>query len=164
MSFKAKISLPSSVRRYQGGYGAQAIPWILAAVTAASVAATVVETRNAGIATANNAAMQSRVEGDAAKQQEIQRRQQLMRALATQNAAAGAEGIETDGSVAAGARRQINQNENDLLVTDANASVRQSMLASQASNARAAGNLGAVASLLGGATKTYNAVPSTAKS
>lgn len=128
-------------------------------MTAAGTVATAVQTRNAGIATANNAAMQSRVEGDAAKQSEIQRRTQLMRALSSQNAGAGAAGVETSGSVGAGIRTQITQNQNDLLVTDANASARQSMLAAQASNARASGNLGAAASLLNGAQKTYNTIP-----
>lgn len=103
--------------------------------------------------------MQSRIEGDAAKGQEIQRRQNLLRALSSQNAAAGAGGVETSGSVGAGIRRQITQNQNDLLSIDAGTSARQSMLASQASNARAAGNMGAAASLLDGAAKTYNATP-----
>lgn len=156
---KAQIRIPSRVRRLQGGVAAAAIPWIVAAASAAGAVAGAVIQRNAGIATANNAAMQARIEGDAAKQQEIQRRQNLLRALSSQNASAGAGGIETSGSVGAGIRRQINQNNNDLLSIDAGTSARQSMLASQASNARRAGNIGAAASLLDGAVKTYNAIP-----
>lgn len=82
-----------------------------------------------------------------------------MRALSSQNAAAGAGGIETSGSAGAGIRRQIDQNSNDLLTIDANSSARQSMLQSQASNAVRAGNLGAAVSLLDSSAKTYNAVP-----
>jgi hypothetical protein len=102
---------------------------------------------------------QARIEGDAAKQQEIGRRRDLMRALATQNASAAAGGIETSGSFAAGVRRQINENSNDLLTVDANASARQSLLATQASNSRAAGNLGGAVSLLDSVGKVYNATP-----
>lgn len=146
-------------RSKQRGVTLAAIPWIIAATAAAGAVGSAVMQHNAGVATKNNAIFQARIEGDAAKQQEITRRQNLLRALSSQNAAAGAGGVETSGSVGAGMRRQINQNNNDLLVVDANASSRQSMLQSQASNAVRAGNMGAAVSLLDGGVKTYNAIP-----
>lgn len=145
--------------KYQRGIAAAAIPWVIAAVSAAAGTAGAVMSIRAGNAQASQAKMQARSEADSAKQQEINRRQQLLRALATQNAAAGAAGIQTDGSFGAGLRRQINQNQNDLLTIDSNNSSRQAQLAAYASNARAAGIGGAVTSVLDGAVGAMKAAP-----
>lgn len=130
--------------------------------TAAAVATTVaagtysaVQARNAGIAQSNELKAQSRVEGLAAKQNEIERRRDLIRALSSQNAAAGAAGVTTDGSIGAIMKRDIRDNQNDLLVSSANSSAQSSLRRSQASNSRQQGNIRAVTSLLDTGAKTY---------
>jgi hypothetical protein len=104
--------------------------------------------RNAGLAQSNDMKYQAYVEGLSAKQQEIDRRRSLLRALASANAAAGAGGIETSGSFGGIVRQSIKDNTNDLLIGAANASAKQQTLSIGARNARAAGNNNAAMSLL----------------
>jgi hypothetical protein len=117
-------------------------------------------TRNAGIAQQQQYNYQAYTEGLAAKQREIDRRRDLMRALAAQNAAAGVGGIETGGSFGAIVRRNINENQNDLLVSQANLSARQMGLRTAGLNARSSANAGATVSLLDTAGKVYNEIGS----
>lgn len=142
----------------------------VAAVPAWVGVATAVVGAGAGIYSAYNTAKtgaiqaaelkaQARTEADAAMQQQIERRRDLLRALASQNAAAGAAGIETGGSFGGIVRRQINENSNDLLVQDANSQSRQRALASRASNARQSANASAATSLLDTAGTTYKNWP-----
>lgn len=113
----------------------------------------------AGAEQANELRVQARAEGNAAKQQEIERRRNLMRALASQSAAAGAMGIETSGSFGNLMSRDIQDNENDLLVANAGTSLRQRSLAAAASNARRTGRGNATASLLDTAGRTLQSFP-----
>jgi len=123
--------------------------------TVAAGAYSAVQARNAGIAQSNELKAQSRVEGLAAKQNEIERRRDLIRALSSQNAAAGAAGVTTDGSIGTIMKRDIRDNQNDLLVGDANASAQARLRRSQASNSRQQGNIRAVTSLLDTGKSTY---------
>lgn len=119
---------------------------VLTAILASTAVATVAsgymaaqQQRNAGIQADNQAQAQARAEGDAAKGREITRRQDLMRALSSQNAAAGAAGISTDGSFGGVVRTNIKQNQQDLLTDAAGVSARRQALLDQGSNARRAG-------------------------
>lgn len=111
------------------------------------------ESRNAGIAANQQAQSQARLEGDAAKGREIQRRQDLLRALASQNAAAGAAGVETSGSIGGIMRTNIKQNQQDLLTDAAGAGARRVALLAQGSNAQRSGNAQAFGTLLDTASK-----------
>lgn len=71
-----------------------------------------------------------------------------MRALASQNAAAGGAGIETGGSFGLLARTDIRDARNDLLVERASSAQRIRSLTSQGRNARATGNARATLTLL----------------
>lgn len=150
----SKLHFPRHIRRKQGGWAA--LPYIIATVGVAGAGVSAYSSIEQGKAASNQAKAQARAEGDSAKQQQIDRRRQLLTALASQNAAAGAGGIETNGSVAAGVRTNIRDNSNDLLVIGANNSARQQALREQASNATFAGNLGAASSLLDAAPKAYS--------
>ncbi len=83
----------------------------------------------AGIAQKNEADMKARQAGLEAGQKQIQIRQNMLKALASQNAAAGASGIGTGGSFGANVNRQITQNQNDLLALSADTSAQQSLYA-----------------------------------
>lgn len=110
---------------------------------------------DAGVATKQQNQFQARIEGDAAKGREIQRRQDLMRALSSQNAAAGAAGVETSGSIGGIARTNIKQNQQDLLTDAAGVGARRVALLTAGDNAQRAGNLQAAGSLLDTAGKAY---------
>ena len=81
-----------------------------------------------------------------AKQIDI--RQKMLQAMASQNAAAGAGGIGTGGSFGAGITRQITQNQSDLLTTSTNAATQEQLFTLQGNNAATTGELQAGASLL----------------
>lgn len=110
--------------------------------------ASAVQQRNAGKDQEALLKSQAKNESIAAEQREIERRRSLVRALASQNAAAGAAGIETGGSASAIARADIRDAQNDLLYDTYNSSARQRALRSQASNAARIGNTNAAVSLL----------------
>jgi hypothetical protein len=130
------------------GGGSAALGGTILGATAASGLMSATAARNAGIAQSNDMKYQAYVEGLSAKQQEIDRRRSLLRALASANAAAGAGGIETSGSFGGIVRQSIKDNTNDLLIGAANASAKQQTLSIGARNARAAGNTNAALSLL----------------
>lgn len=127
---------------------------IAVATTAVAAGASAYEQHEAGVAASNQAKDKARIAADQATQQQINQRQNLLRALASQNAQAGAGGIGTGGSFGANAKRQITQNQNDLLVTGAGASAQIQGYNQQASSALLQGNIGAGVSLLDGASKT----------
>lgn len=121
------------------------------AATAAGLLGTVgsaYASHTAGEAQAKDAAMRSRQAGLEAGQKQINIRQNMLKALASQNAAAGAAGIGTGGSFGANAGRQIKQNQNDLLALNADTSAEQSQYSAQGANAITGGNIKAGASLL----------------
>jgi hypothetical protein len=114
-----------------------------AAVVSAGVGA--YESHEQGVAQANEAKQKARVEADNAKQQQITQRQNMLRALGSQNAGTlGAVGTGQGTSFAANANRQITQQQNDLMVSQANSSAQTSLLDQQASNDISAGNAGAI--------------------
>jgi hypothetical protein len=122
---------------------------IIAAVsTAASAGAAAYASHEQGVAASNQAKQKARVEADKETQNQINMRQNMLKALASQNAAAGVGGV---GVNKAGAMRQINQAQNDIMVSRANSSAQVSLLDQQAANDRAAGNIGAVGDLAKGA-------------
>jgi hypothetical protein len=102
----------------------------------------------AGEAQKNDATMRARQAGLEAGQKQINIRQNMLKALASQNAAAGAAGIGTGGSFGANVNRQITQNSSDLLALNADTSAEQSQYNAQGNNAVTTGNLKAGASLL----------------
>jgi hypothetical protein len=106
------------------------------------------EQHKAGVAQAADAAMRSRQAGLEAGQKQINIRENMLKALASQNAAAGAAGIGTGGSFGANVNRQISQNQNDLLALSADTSAEESQYGAQGRNAIAGGNVKAGASIL----------------
>src|SRR5438105_2604289 len=117
----------------------------VAAVASAGVAA--YSSHEQGVAVANADKRKARIESDSEGQKQINMRTNMLKALATQNAAAGAAG----GSVnRAGALRQITEAQNDVMISRSNSSAQVSLLDQAASNARAAGDLGAVGDIAGG--------------
>lgn len=117
-------------------------------LAAAGAIAGAVATHQAGTAQKADAAMKSRQAGLEAGQKQISIRQNMLKALATQNAAAGASGIGTGGSTGANIGRQITQNSSDLLALSADTSAEQSQYAAQGENAMTGANVKAGASLL----------------
>lgn len=95
---------------------------------------------------------QARQEQTAARESEIQRRRDLLRALATQNAQAGAQRVAFSGGKAAIAAYDVAQAKRDTLVAQVNSSTKIAALKSAASNAAFQGKVGAAASLLDTAT------------
>lgn len=129
---------------------------IASVASVASAGAAAYETHQAGVQAADQAKAKARVEADRAAQEQINTRQNMLRALASQNAGTlGAVGTGSATGFGAGARRQITQNQNDLLVSKANASAQISLLDQQASNAVSAGNIGAVGDIIKGGVDTY---------
>jgi hypothetical protein len=143
------ISLPA-ISAFVSTYGGA----IAAGASAVTAGVTAYESHEQGVAQANAAKQKARVEADQATQQQITQRQNMLRALASQNAGTlGAVGTGAGSSFAANAGRQISQAQNDLMVTKANSSAQTSLLDQQASNARAAGNIGAAADVFNGIAK-----------
>lgn len=132
---------------------AQFLPYVVAAAGVASAA----QTRKAGIVASNEAKMEAKQEGDAARAREIERRRDLLRAIANQNARAGAMGVTTGGSIGGMIKSDINDARNDLLVDTANTRNRQRALRIGGRNSVKAGNAAAVSSLLDTAAKAYGA-------
>lgn len=119
--------------------------------------ATAYESHMQGVAASNQAKQKARVEAENATQQQIQMRQKMLRALASQSALAGGNGGGMGSSFGANVRRQLSEGQNDLLVSRAGASATASLLDQEARNARAAGDIGAIGDLAGGAGKIFGA-------
>lgn len=128
---------------------------IIAAVgtaTAAGVAA--YSSHEQGVAVKNADKQKARVEQDQETQKQISMRQNMLRSLASQNAASlGAVGTGRGTSFGANTNRQITEAQNDIMVSQANSSAQISLLDQAGNNAETAGNLGAVSSLASGAAK-----------
>lgn len=124
---------------------------IIAAVgTAGSAGAAAYESHEQGVATSTADKRKARVEADNEQQKQINMRQNMLRALASQNAQAGVGGGSAN---KANTMRQITQSQNDIMVSQANSSAQVSLLDSAASNAVATGNIGAVGDVASGAGK-----------
>lgn len=126
---------------------------VASVATGVAAVGTAYEQHVSGVAASNQAKDKARIASDQATQQQINQRQNLLKALASQNAQAGAGGIGTGGSFGANVQRQITQNQNDLLVTSAGASAQIQGYNQQAHSDITQGNIGAGTSLLDGAAK-----------
>lgn len=134
------ISVPA-ISAFVSTYGGA----IAAGASAAAGAATAYESHEQGVAASNQAKQKARVEADKETQNQINMRQNMLKALATQDAqgAVGGGGVNK-----AGALRQITQAQNDIMVSKANSSAQVSLLDQQAANAESAGNIGAATAVL----------------
>lgn len=137
---------------------AAAAPYILAATTVAAGAVAAKDYHDAGVAQDQQTKFQARTEADAAKGRELIRRNDLLRALSSQNAAAGAAGVETSGSIGGIMRTNIKQNRQDLLTDAAGVGARRAALLAGGANARSSGNLQAAGSLLSTASSAGNSL------
>lgn len=122
----------------------------LMALTAAGAGYSAYESHEAGVAASDANKQKARVEKDKEAQNQINMRQNMLRALASQNAQAGVGGT---GVNQAGARRQITQAQNDIMVSDANSAAQVSLLDQAGKNAIDQGNAGAVRDVIGSASK-----------
>ena len=99
---------------------------------------------------------EAKQEGDQAKQREIERKRNLLRALASQNAAAGASGADFSGSLANIAKVDIEEAATDLAVDSVNSARRQRALRLSGKEASVAGTGAAAGSLLDSANNAYD--------
>ncbi len=122
----------------------------LLGVSAASAIGSGMAQHEAGQAAKAQYKEQARQEAGAARQREIERRRDLISALASQNAAAGAAGVSTRaGTGLAGiAQYDINQTRRDSLVDRVNTGRSRNVLLKAGKNAQTMGNIGAATSLL----------------
>lgn len=123
--------------------------YIAAAGAAVSGGIAAYSAHEQGVATANADKRKARIEADSETQKQIGMRQNMLRALATQNAHAGVGGGSLN---KANTMRQIDQAQNDLMVSKSNSSAQVSLLDQAASNAESAGNLAAAGAVIHGLT------------
>lgn len=134
-----------------GGGSALAGGAMVATAAAGGLAA--YQTYQAGSAQSAQYKLQIKQEQDSARGREIERKRSLLRALANQNAVAGAQGVAMSGAKEAIARQDIRFAADDLLTDRAATGQRVSGYRAAASNAKKAGTMGAVTSLLDTGTK-----------
>lgn len=99
---------------------------------------------------------EAKQEADSAKQREIDRKRNLLRALASQNASAAASGADFSGSLSNLAKVDIEEAATDLAVDSVNSSRRSRALRLSAREASQAGTAAAAGSLLDSAGKAYD--------
>lgn len=117
---------------------------------ALAAGASAYESHEQGVATQNMDKRKARVEAENATQKQIGMRQNMLRALATQNSMAGVGG---GGLNKANTMRQITEGQNDIMVNASNSSAQVSLLDQAGRNARSAGDIGAAVDVLGAASK-----------
>ena len=122
--------------------------YLVAAAVAVAAMGTAFESHEAGVAVKNEDTVKARQAGLDAGAKQIDIRQKMMAALASQNAKAGAGGIGTGGSFGANVNRQITENQSDLLINSTNAQTQEQLYAMQGGSAEQEGNIKAGASLL----------------
>lgn len=124
---------------------------IAAASSAVGTGVAAYSSHEQGVATANADKQKARAAALQATQQQINSRQKMLAALASQNAGTlGAVGTGTGSSFGANALRQITQNQNDLMVSKSNESSQVSLLDAAAANAVATGNIAAAGDVVQG--------------
>ena len=128
--------------------------YLAAAVVVVASIGSAFEAHVAGVAVKNEDIMKARQAGLDAGAKQIDIRQKMMTALASQNAKAGAGGIGTGGSFGANVNRQITQNQSDLLINSTNAQAQEQLYAMQGNAAEQQGNIQAGVSLLDAAGST----------
>jgi hypothetical protein len=133
------------------GGGSAAAGGILLASAAAGIYAGVESarmTRQMGRVAEGQSKIDAAAEGDAARQREILRKRALMRAISSQQARAGAGGVEFSGSIGQIAQLDIDEANRDLMIDRANTSQRQRALRLQGRNARVTSRAQSTISLL----------------
>jgi hypothetical protein len=132
------------------GAGMTAGQMALAGLTVAAGVGAGVQTYQAGQAAKAQYKQQAKQEADAARQREIDRRRDLLTAIASQAAAAGTMGVSTRaGTGLAGiAQYDINESRRDMLTDRVNTGRSRNMLLKASKNAGTMGGLGAATSLL----------------
>lgn len=140
-----------------GSLAAGSVVLATAAVTAYSGYRSAQEQRRAGRFAQAQAEINAAAEGDAARQREIQRKKMLRRALSSQIAQSGAQGIAFEGSTARAAQLDVAESQYDLAVDRANTATRQRALRSQGQNARISGDAQSTVTLLDTAGRTMSA-------
>lgn len=141
-----------------GSAMAGAITLATAAATVGFGVASARASRQAGKATQAELEIEARAEGDAARQREIERKRNLMRAISSQQAYAGAGGVRIDqGSPAALVNLDIAESRRDQNVDNINSGTRQRALRFRGANARTAANAQARATLIDTAGRTVHA-------
>lgn len=140
------------------GGGSAAAGAVILSAAAATVGAGVIsaqQSRAAGKIAEAQSNIDANAEGDAARQRAILRKKNLLRAISSQQAAAGAAGVAfSEGSPAAIARLDIDESRMDLDVDRANTRQRQRGLRAQGRAARLQGNAQAATTLLDTASNT----------
>lgn len=117
-------------------------------VLAGTTAATAYEYHEQGVQTDNMNKQKARVEQQTETGKQITMRQNMLRALAAQNAGTlGSVGTGANSGFGANTMRQIKQNQNDLAVSNANESAQVSLLDQAGVNAEQAGNVKAIDSV-----------------
>lgn len=120
-----------------------------AALSVASGVISAKQQRAAGKFQEAQSEIDANAEADAAKQRQIIRKKNLLRAISSQQAAAGAGGVAfSEGSPARIAQLDIDEASIDLLVDTASSRQRQRGLRAQGRAARFAGKVGAATTLL----------------
>jgi hypothetical protein len=128
---------------------AQALPFIYLAATVGATAVSVKASQNAGKAAQIQHNEQAKQEEMAARDREIERRRRLVQSLASQNAEAGAMGIDpTTGSRRAITLEDQRRSQMDSLTDRAMTGRRALMLRSAGRNARSQANLESAATIL----------------
>ena len=122
--------------------------YLAAAAVMVAAIGSAFESHEAGVAVKNEDTLKARQAGLDAGAKQIDIRQKMMAALASQNAKAGAGGIGTGGSFGANVNRQITQNQDDLLINSTNAQTQEQLYAMQGNAAEQQGNIKAGVSLL----------------
>lgn len=133
-----------------GSVSIPTIAYIAMAGTAVVAGASAYESHEAGVAASNADKRKARVEADSENGKQIAMRQNMLRALATQNAQAGVGGGNVN---KASAVRQITDAQNDIMVSKSNSSAQVSLLDAAGANARASGDIGAIGDVAGGVAK-----------
>jgi hypothetical protein len=137
------------------GQFAAAIPYIVGAASIGSGVYSAMQQRASGQEIALQYKETEKQEGDAARQREIDRRKNLLRALASQNAEVGAAGAEFSGSIGNAARVDIEQAADDSLVDEVNVARNARVARLSGREARRAGNARAATSLVDSAYTGY---------
>lgn len=132
-----------------------AAPYVLGAASVAAGAYSAYEQKKAGQQQAFQFKQEAKQEADSAREREITRRKTLLRALASQNAAAGAAGAELSGSLGNIVVKDIEEANNDLLIDNVNTSRRTRVLRGSAREAIGSANARAVGSLIDSGVSTY---------
>jgi len=132
-----------------GSLGAGIVITAAAAASAAAGVASASAQRAAGRHAEAQSVIDANAEGDAAREREIQRKKDLLRAISSQQAAAGATGVAfNQGSPAAIARLDIAEANRDLAIDSSTSKQRQRSLRAQGRAARFAGRAQSAATLL----------------